>query len=110
MKEFIEFIAKHLVDNPEEVRVEEIEENNKTRYRLFVADNETGKVIGKMGRTAKAIRTLLGAISAKQGKVALLEIPDKKHLENSAGNFDGQQDMNNNVETNNDESADAHGI
>ncbi len=109
MKEFIEFIAKYLVDNPDEVRVEETEENNKIRYRLFVADNETGKVIGKMGRTAKAIRTLLGAISAKQGKVALLEIPDKKHLENGSGNSDGQQDMMND-EKHSDEQVDSRGI
>ena len=107
MKEFIEFIAKHLVDNPEEVRVEETDENGKIRYKLFVADNETGKVIGKMGRTAKAIRTLLGAISAKQGKVALLEIPDKKHLENGQGNADGQQDM---VHDDEHEQVDARGI
>jgi predicted RNA-binding protein YlqC (UPF0109 family) len=53
MKEFIEFIAKHLVDNPEAVRVEEIvEEENRYKFILHVEDSETGKVIGKMGRTA----------------------------------------------------------
>ena len=78
MKEFIEFIAKHLVDKPEAVRVEEIiEDENRFKYILHVEDSETGKVIGKMGRTAIAIRTLLSAIASKQGKKAFLEIPDK---------------------------------
>lgn len=78
MKEFIEFIAKNLVDNPEAVKVEEIpEEDNKIKFILHVEDKETGKVIGKMGRTAKAIRTLLSAVASKQGKRAFMEIPDK---------------------------------
>jgi len=83
MKEFIEFIAKNLVDKPEAVRVEEIQEaDNRVKYILQVDDNETGKVIGKMGRTAKAIRTLLSAVASKQGKRALMEIPDKLKKEN----------------------------
>ncbi len=77
MKNFIEFIAKHLVDKPEAVVIEETEDGNKIKYRLFVDEAETGKVIGKQGRTAKAIRTLLGAIAAKQGMIAILEIPDR---------------------------------
>ncbi|MCB0727397.1 MAG: KH domain-containing protein [Ignavibacteriae bacterium] len=78
MKEFIEYIAKNLVDNPEAVRVDEvIEDENRVKYILHVEDSETGKVIGKMGRTAKAIRTLLSAIASKQGKKAFMEIPDK---------------------------------
>lgn len=78
MKEFIEFIAKNLVDNTEAVRVEEIhEDDNKVKFILHVEDKETGKVIGKMGRTAKAIRTLLSAVASKQGKRAFMEIPDK---------------------------------
>ncbi len=77
MKNFIEFIAKHLVDKPEAVVIEETEDGNKIKYKLFVDETETGKVIGKQGRTAKAIRTLLGAIAAKQGKIAILEIPDR---------------------------------
>jgi predicted RNA-binding protein YlqC (UPF0109 family) len=78
MKEFIEFIAKHLVDNPEAVRIEEVEEGeNKVKFILHVDDKETGKVIGKMGRTAKSIRTLLSAVAAKQGMRVTMEIPDK---------------------------------
>lgn len=78
MKEFIEFIAKHLVDNPEAVRIEEVEEGeNRVKFILHVDDKETGKVIGKMGRTAKSIRTLLSAVAAKQGMRVTMEIPDK---------------------------------
>ncbi len=65
MKEFVEFIAKHLVDKPGE-RV--------TVYELRVGDGDLGKVIGKRGQTAKSIRTLLAAASAKAGKRAVLEI------------------------------------
>lgn len=78
MKEFIEFIAKNLVDNPEAVNVEEIkEDDNRIRYILQVDDAETGKVIGKLGRTAKAIRTLLSAVASKKGVRVSMEIPDK---------------------------------
>ncbi|MGB9697644.1 MAG: KH domain-containing protein [Ignavibacteria bacterium] len=78
MKEFIEFIAKHLVDKPEAVNVEEVtNEENRVRFRLTVDDAEIGKVIGKSGKTAKAMRTLLTAIAAKKGLRATLEIPDK---------------------------------
>lgn len=79
MREFIEFIAKHLVDRPEAVNVQEIvEEENKIKLILQVDDKETGKVIGRMGRTAKAMRILLSAVASKQGKRVTMEIPDKK--------------------------------
>jgi hypothetical protein len=78
MREFIEYIAKSLVDKPEDVKIEETEEEGRMKYRLFVNKDETGKVIGKEGRTAKAIRTLLTAVAAKSGKRCSLEIPDKK--------------------------------
>jgi len=77
MKEFIEFIAKHLVDNPEDVVVEEmITEEKKYSLTLQVKREDVGKVIGKQGRTAQAMRTLLTAVSAKEGKRAMLEILD----------------------------------
>jgi len=78
MREFIEFIAKNLVDKPEDVRIEELEEEGRMKYRLFVNQDETGKVIGKEGKTAKAMRILLTAVAAKKGKRCSLEIPDKK--------------------------------
>ena len=74
MKDFVEFIAKHLVDKPEEVKVAEVEGERVTVYELRVGDGDLGKVIGKRGQTAKSIRTLLGAAAAKVGKRAVLEI------------------------------------
>lgn len=74
MKDFIEFIAKHLVDHPEDVKVSEVEGERTTVYELRVGDGDLGKVIGKKGQTAKSIRTLLAAASAKRGKRAVLEI------------------------------------
>ena len=77
MKEFIEFIAKHLVDSPDQVNVDEKEsEDNKVLLSLKVQSEDVGKVIGKQGKTAQAMRTLLTAIAAKDGKRAMLEILD----------------------------------
>ena len=77
MKEFIEFIARHLVDNPDSVEVEEnVPEEKKVVFSLKVQADDVGKVIGKQGRTAQAMRTLLTAIAAKEGKRAILEILD----------------------------------
>ena len=79
MREFIEYIVKNLVDKPEFVRIEEDEENGRVRFRLYVDDSETGKIIGKAGKTAKAMRVLLTAVAAKNGKKTILEIPDKNY-------------------------------
>lgn len=77
MKEFIEFIAKHLVDNPDGVVVEEkTVEEKKIVLSLKVKPEDVGKVIGKQGKTAQAMRTLLTAVAAKDGKRAVLEIED----------------------------------
>ena len=77
MKEFIEFIAKHLVDSPEHVIVEEtIIEDRKVNLTLRVKQEDIGKVVGKKGKNAIAMRTLLTAIAAKEGKRAMLEILD----------------------------------
>jgi uncharacterized protein len=74
MKEFIERIVKNLVDRPDEVSVSEIAGERTVVYELKVGEGELGKVIGKHGQTAKSIRTLLSAASAKQGKRSVLEI------------------------------------
>jgi len=74
MKEFIEFIVKALVDSPDEVSVNEVEGSRTTVYELRVGQGDLGKVIGKQGQTAKSIRTLLAAISARKGKRSVLEI------------------------------------
>jgi len=74
VKEFIETIVRALVDSPDDVRLTEVQGSKTTVYELRVGPGDLGKVIGKKGQTAKAIRTLISAISAKQGKRAVLEI------------------------------------
>ncbi len=74
MKEFVETIVKALVDNPDAVQLREIQGERTTVFELRVGQGDLGKVIGKGGQTAKAIRTIMLAISAKKGKRAVLEI------------------------------------
>lgn len=74
MKELIEYIAKALVDNPDQVRVSEIEGEKTSVIELSVSKDDLGKVIGKQGRTARAMRTILSAASTKVKKRAVLEI------------------------------------
>ena len=77
MKDFLEVVVKQLVDNPAEVRVAEVKGEHLTIYELHVAKGDIGKVIGKKGQTAFAIRTLLNAVSAaKKGNRSILEILD----------------------------------
>jgi hypothetical protein len=77
MKEFVEYIAKQLVDYPDGVVVEEkLIEERKLVLSLKVQADDIGKVIGKQGKTAQAMRTLLTAVAAKEGKRAILEIED----------------------------------
>ncbi len=74
MKELIQHIAKELVDNPDEVDVKELTGDRTTVFELRVADGDLGKVIGKGGRHARAMRTLLNAIAAKHNERVVLEI------------------------------------
>jgi predicted RNA-binding protein YlqC (UPF0109 family) len=74
MKELIEYMAKALVDDPDQVQVEEIEGTSATIYELHVAAEDMGRVIGKQGRVANAMRTLLRAAAARQGRRVTLEI------------------------------------
>ncbi len=74
MREFLEFIVKALVDNPDQVVLKEVVGERTTVYELHVAQSDLGKVIGKSGQTAKSVRILLSAVSARQGKRAVLEI------------------------------------
>ncbi|MGE0882423.1 MAG: KH domain-containing protein [Blastocatellales bacterium] len=74
MKELVELIAQALVDRPEEVKVKEIEGHQATVLELRVGDGDLGKVIGKQGRTARAIRTVLNASGTKLKKRFVLEI------------------------------------
>ncbi len=75
-KELIEFIVRSLVDEPDQVTVNVIEGEKSTILELHVAESDIGKVIGKQGRIAKAIRTILSASATKGGKRAVLEILD----------------------------------
>lgn len=74
MKELVEVLAKALVDHPEEVSVMEIEKDNATVIELRVASSDMGKVIGKQGRIAKAIRSLVKAAASKDDKKVVVEI------------------------------------
>jgi len=74
MKELIRYIARSLVDNPDQVQVSEIEGEQTSVIELRVAKEDLGKVIGKQGRTARAMRTILSAASTKIRKRAVLEI------------------------------------
>jgi uncharacterized protein len=74
LRELIDYLARGLVDHPEEVEVEEVEETDALVFELKVAEEDLGKVIGKQGRTAKALRTILSAASAKTRRRVILEI------------------------------------
>ena len=76
MKDFLEFIARHLVDHPDSVVLEHEIKEDRVVFRLKVAGPDVGKVIGRNGKTATALRTLLAAVAAKEGKRAILEIAD----------------------------------
>ncbi len=74
LNDLIAYIAKSLVDNPEKVEVKEVSGEQTTVLELKVAPKDLGKIIGKQGKTAKAIRTILGSAAAKLRKRAVLEI------------------------------------
>jgi len=74
MKELVEVIAKSLVDHPDAVSVQEVEGEQSIILELKVADDDMGKVIGKQGRIAKAIRTVIKAAATKEDKRVMLEI------------------------------------
>jgi predicted RNA-binding protein YlqC (UPF0109 family) len=74
MKELIEYIAKSLVDQPDEVKVTEVEGERTSVIELSVANEDMGMIIGKQGRTVTAMRTLLNAAGMKQKKRTILEI------------------------------------
>jgi len=77
VKELLEFMVKELVDSPEEVEITEEFEGDKTViFMLKVAENDLGKVIGKKGRTANALRVVMRAASAKRGNSSIVKIVD----------------------------------
>ena len=76
MKELIEFLARSIVDEPDAVEVEEEQDGDYIVYHLYVADDDMGKVIGKQGRIANAMRTVLKVAAARRGDRVALEIGD----------------------------------
>ena len=76
MKELVEVIAKALVDDPDSVVVNEREDKKTTILEVHVADSDMGKVIGKQGRIAKAIRSVVKAADAKEDKKVIVDIMD----------------------------------
>jgi hypothetical protein len=83
MKELIEYIGKNLVDNPEGVWVKESVQGDVKVYDLFVNPEETGKVIGKHGNIAKALRVLVNAMAAKNKIRVILNVPDVLNVKRS---------------------------
>jgi predicted RNA-binding protein YlqC (UPF0109 family) len=76
MKDLIKHIVQALVDNPEQVAISEVEGKQSTVFEIKVAKEDIGKIIGKQGRTAQAIRTILNAASGKAKKRTIVEIID----------------------------------
>jgi predicted RNA-binding protein YlqC (UPF0109 family) len=74
MKEFLEHIIKHLVGHPDNISIETSEKDDKLVFNIRVHENDLGQVIGKKGRTVYALRTLLSAVAAKEGKRTIIEI------------------------------------
>ncbi|TCS79214.1 KH domain-containing protein [Tepidibacillus fermentans] len=74
MKELVEVLAKALVDHPDQVRVKEIAGERSVVYELSVAPEDMGKIIGKQGRIAKALRTVVSAAAVKENKRVMIEI------------------------------------
>ena len=76
MDEFVVWVARELVDVPDEVSVERVERDDAVVLRLHVAPDDVGKVIGRQGRIARALRTVVRAVGAREGRRIVLEIVD----------------------------------
>lgn len=74
MKELVEYIARSLVDEPDSVRVSEVDLEHMTTYEIEVAPDDTGKLIGRQGRVVKSIRSVVRAAAARQGKRVTVEV------------------------------------
>lgn len=78
MKELVQFLARQLVNNPEAVEVKETQSDTASILELRVAKEDLGRVIGKQGRTAKSIRTILNAVASRTNRKVVLEIIEEK--------------------------------
>jgi predicted RNA-binding protein YlqC (UPF0109 family) len=77
MKELLEYLARGLVERPDEVRVQEVEEDDATILELSVAEDDYGNVIGRGGRTAAALRTVIKSAGAKRNRRVFVDIVDR---------------------------------
>jgi uncharacterized protein len=92
MQEFIEFVVKHLVKEPDQVRVTRLEDERRETYELEVAEGDIGRVIGKKGGNARALRTLLQAASSMHGqRSALIIKEDRPALEESDSQLENEE-------------------
>jgi uncharacterized protein len=78
MKELVQFLAEHLVNNPSAVEVKETQGDTASILELRVAKEDLGRIIGKQGRTAKSIRTILNAVASRTNRKVILEIIEEK--------------------------------
>ena len=78
MKELVQFLARQLVNNPDAVEVKETQGDTASVFELRVAKEDLGRVIGKQGRTAKSIRTILNAVASRTNRKVVLEIIEEK--------------------------------
>ena len=78
MKELVQFLAEHLVNNPSAVEVKETQGDTASVLELRVAKEDLGRIIGKQGRTAKSIRTILNAVASRTNRKVVLEIIEDK--------------------------------
>ncbi|HTY56440.1 MAG TPA: KH domain-containing protein [Candidatus Binataceae bacterium] len=78
MKELVQFLAEHLVNNPSAVEVKETQGDTASILELRVAKEDLGRIIGKQGRTAKSIRTILNAVASRTNRKVVLEIIEEK--------------------------------
>ncbi len=78
MKELVELLAKHLVNHPDAVQVKETQGDTASVIELKVAQEDLGRIIGKQGRTAKSIRTILNAAASRNNRKVVLEIIEEK--------------------------------
>ena len=74
MKELVEFVARSLVDDPTQVQVNQVKTGGKIRLELYVSKDDMGRVIGRSGRVANAMRILLRVAAAREGKTATLDV------------------------------------
>ena len=77
MKELVQYLAKSLVSNPDAVEVKQTEREDASVFELKVAKEDLGRVIGRQGRTAKSIRTLLNAVASRHNRKVVLEIVEE---------------------------------